>query len=325
MVKRQPKDKLSSETAFEHTPSQTIMYQPSKMANAYSSAILGEYHDLLDEILRPGVLVNMRRDKAYAERAWNSATAAAGGRRCTSLLEVDISQCDKSQTLRNLVRYFYFLRQLGLGEELEELWRAVLYRKTAYAPDTRFRIDFVFQVVSGLFATISINSIVSAEAFVECGGVTREGLVALVVSGDDALGRLRGETRPSGTVAAVSDAYAAEYNFEAKVFQPEVGSWCSCLLVEVEGYEFFVRSPEKVFSSLARSQTVSYVVAEAFVSFVDSTEAYEWEELVVGVAEAVKKREGRRTAPVAMSRGIATVRRSEELFASRFEGRRRLV
>jgi len=265
--------------------------------------------------------VNMRRDKVHAERVWNAAVAASGVPLSeTVLIEVDISQCDKSQTLRNLLRYFEVLRQLGLGEEIEELWKVVLYRKTAVAQSTRFFVEFVFQVVSGLFATISMNSVITALAYVECGSVTRESVVSLIVSGDDALGRLKGSVLHD--VAVLSQVYADDYNFEAKVFCPTVGYWCGRYLVNVDGYEFFVKDPERAYSMLARSQRTSYELEEAFVSFVDDTKEYAWEELVRGVASAVFVRHSRSVRPLGMARGVATVRLSKELFAARFSSRR---
>jgi hypothetical protein len=323
MVKRQPKDKLDSAVAFEHTPTQTIMYQPSKVANAYSSSVLSEFHDLLDEILRPGVLVNPRKDKAFSEAVWNAANrrAAAGGVP-VDLIEVDISQCDKSQTQRNLMRYFYFLKELGLGEEIAGLWEVVIGRKTAVSQVTSVRIDFFAQVVSGLFATISMNSIITAESYIECTGVTRESLISLVVSGDDALGKI-----VAGTVSELSvmaEKFAGEYNFEAKVFMPKVGYWCGRYVVPIDGYEFFVKDPERLFSALARPQLTSYNAEEAFESFVDDTVAYQWEEVVCAVAKAVKERQGRRVAPLRMCRGVSTLRLSSELYVSRFVGTREI-
>lgn len=313
MFKRQPKDKLESSTAFEHTPCQTIMYQKSKSTNALFSSLLGEVHDLIDAILRPGFLINMRRDKDYAEKVWN-ATRNRRKKFAKQMIDVDISQCDKSQTRYNLGLYMELMRRLGMPDEVAQYWEIVLGRKRATASQTSFVVEFLAQVLSGLFATISMNSLIVGIATMDSAEVEPDQLLNVLVSGDDVVLALSQRKN----LQLMADRYASMYNFEVKVFEPDVLYWCGRYFVEIGGYEFFVKDPEKAFSSLARDQPASYAGDEAFESFVDDTKAYAWEEIIIGTAKAVQRRHNRNVAPVGICRGIASVRRSKDLFLSRF-------
>jgi len=235
---------------------------------------------------------------------------------------VDISQCDKSQTARNLARYFYFLEQLGLGD-MKKLWELVIGRKSAMSMEVGLYIEYFAQVVSGLFSTISMNSVIVALGVVDCLEVSPGELVVLFVAGDDVLLVL--DVEISRDLSVASDRFSGDYNFEVKVFEPDILYWCGRYVIEIQGYEFFVKDPERVYSALARVQPTSYALDEAFESFVDDTAAYAWEEIVQAVPQAVKLRQERRVAPVAICRGIATVRQSKELYAARFIGVRELA
>jgi len=69
---------------------------------------------------------------------------------------------------------------------------------------------------------------------------------------------------------------------------------------------------------LAKYQLKGYDPKEAFVSFVDDTSAYQWQECVEAVGKAAQRRNARRVSLLPIAQGIATIRTSEELFLSRF-------
>jgi len=314
IVKRQPKDKLNLSVAQEHGATQTIMFQPSKATNAYFSSIMSEVNDCADDILDSHVLVNLRRDKVVAENVWNSSKQRTEGVIGEKVVDVDIGQCDKSQTEFNLMLYIYLLKQLGMPLELEEFFDMLVGKKKATAWESNLAMWFMWQVVSGLFYTIGVNSWVVAMATIYSLGVEKRDLSSMLVGGDDVL--LRVVLRV--TLDEASDCFASLFNFEVKVFETLDPYWCGRYIVGIEGYDFFVKDPERLYSALAKYQLKGYDPKEAFVSFVDDTSAYQWQECVEAVGKAAQRRNARRVSLLPIAQGIATIRTSEELFLSRF-------
>jgi hypothetical protein len=233
---------------------------------------------------------------------------------------VDISQCDKSQTEFNLRLYIYILRQFGMPDELLDFFESLLGKKRATAWDTNLMVEFMWQVVSGLFYTIAVNSYVVGMATVESLELTPETLGCMLVSGDDVLVGIIGSLDMMGA----SECYASLFNFEVKVFETQHPYWCGRYIVTIDGYDFFVKDPERIFSLLARYQLESYDVDEAYESFRDDTRLYQWQECVEAVGLAAKERNRRNVSLLPMAQGIATVRTSKELFAARLQGIREL-
>jgi hypothetical protein len=313
MVKRQPKDKLDVSVAYEHSASQTIMFQPSKSTNAFFSSLMSEVNDCLDDCLVDHVIVNIRRDKIHAQRVWNRSKYRWCNVPEADVVDVDIGQCDKSHTEFNLTLYIYLLKQFGMPEDLVRFFEALLGRKRANAWDSHLANEFMWQVVSGLFYTIGVNSWVVAMANVRSLDLTAEQLGCMLVSGDDVLAALRVKK----DLEKASYCFASLFNFEVKVFATKEPYWCGQYIVTIGGYDFFVKDPERIYSMLARYQPESYNVEEAFDSFVDDTKAYQWQECVEAVGRAAQARNKRATSLLPTAQGIASVRTSLELFRAR--------
>jgi len=320
MVKRQPKDKLDMSVAYEHTASQTIMFQPSKSTNAYFSAMMSEVNDCMDDTLVEHVIVNLRRDKQYAEQVWNAAKQRWRGKVQARIIDVDIGQCDKSQGEFNLRLYLYMLWQYGMPDEVYGYFQSLLGRKKATAWDMHMVNEFIWQVVSGLFYTIDVNSRIVAMAAVRCLHLKPEDIGCMLVSGDDVLLASLAEK----DLEEASQTYASLFNFEVKVFETDEPYWCGRYIVCIDEYDFFVKDPERIYSMLARYQQESYNVDEAYESFVDDTVNYQWQECVEAVAKAAQKRNKRRISAMGMAQGIATVRTSRELFGARMDRKREI-
>jgi len=271
--------------------------------------------------LESHVLINLRRDKVVAERVWNDSKRRTAGNPGEKIIDVDIGQCDKSQGEFNIELYLYLLRQLGMPPDLDAFFNALLGKKRASAWDTNLAMDFIWQVVSGLFYTIGINSWVVAMATVYSLEIVRTDLSCMLVGGDDVLVRLRTKVE----LEDASDCYASLFNFEVKVYETLDPYWCGRYIVTISGYDFFVKDPERLFSALARYQLESYDVDEAFASFVDDTSTYQWQECVEAVGKAAQRRNLRNVSLLATAQGIATVRTSKELFVARMKGKRELT
>jgi hypothetical protein len=319
MVKREPKDRQDLSVAFEHKPNQTIMYQDSKVINAYFSASLGNFHDLMDEVLKPGMLINPRIDKADVEKFWNAASPLCVPELLEELVnvDVDISQCDKSHTTSNILRYMYLLCQFGFGDFVK-IWELMVQLKRAADPTTHVLTEFLAQVISGFFNTISANSCIVAWGTVNSIDVSPKAFRRITVSGDDVVATV--VTDDKLDLSHVTHRFSTVFNFDAKItVNNDVVYWCGRLGVECDGYVFFVKDPGRVRSSFFKSQGPKYDPEEAWESFLDDTMAYENEELVVGVAQAYAKRRGLDFVPIGTARAIAALRRNKKAFVERFE------
>nr|QKS69534.1 RNA-dependent RNA polymerase [Erysiphe necator associated tobamo-like virus 2] len=320
MFKRAPKDRQDLGVAFEHKPNQTIIYQDSKITNAFFSTALGKFHDLLDDVLRPGFMINPRVDKSVVEYKWNSVrhTCVPGVGERVQDVDADISQCDKSQGAENLAMYTLFLNKFGFGA-FNEFWSLSSGQKDASDVKSSVMVRFYNQVVSGLFKTISENSVIVGVAVITSLGCKRDEIRRMAVSGDDFVATLVLD-REIGA-STVESRLATNFNFDVKLtMDASVVYWCGRLGVEVEGYTYFVKDPGRVRSSFFKPQSTAYDAEEAWESFLDDTAAYDYEELVTGVAIAYQKRMGSVYPPIGTTRAISALRRNKKAFVGRFKG-----
>lgn len=317
MVKPDPKPLMSAEAETVLKPTQTIVYLESKMTNSYYSSMLTEAHDVLDELLRPEVRVNVRRDRGDQERWFNSfqvRRSTAGGAlfRC----ETDISQCDKSHTLFNLLTYFRFLQSIGAPDEVIGIWEVMAGLKTASAGMVGVMLQFIEQLTSGGWHTISFNSIVNFVATVNALDLQREDLVTLQVTGDDGLV----ESLRRLDVVAASEHYRGVYNFESKTFEAtSFPYFCGHYYVFVDGYWFMTKDPIKTAESMGRYVSAVASVKELHVSYLDNMKHYDKKEVLDALAVLVALRNRYAVVPRALVRGLSCLRKwevFEELFCS---------
>lgn len=314
MVKSTAKSRMEESAYFSEAAPQTIVYQESKVTNSWFSTKLSKFHDFLDQELVPHVRINARKDEDDDEQWQSSMLSRYQG--CRSVvLETDISQCDKSQRLYNMCLYFYIFEKFGAPEWLIDLWKVIVGKKKATAMNVGVVVEYLYQVVSGFWGTISANSLIVSIANMRCCGVTPGNLLSFENKGDDVVLFMR-ELKLSHS--EISDRFKEMYNFEAKVYEVVVPYQCSKYKIFLGERAYNVRDPVKAIASLGRSLASSADKFELWQSLRDSLRHYGDKNVMAALDVAVQERLKCDSIRSSL-RALSQIKRSYESFCECFD------
>nr|UQT02531.1 RNA-dependent RNA polymerase [Red mite virga-like virus 2] len=290
-VKTVPKVDLSTQIAFKHAPTQTILFH-SKDINAVYSPIFREIKSRLLSALTNNVI--FYTDMSPTELAHRIDHVSRSRHLWATGSEGDIGKYDKSQALTALLIDCELMRAFGVLEELVQLWFNAHYYTTARDYRNRLEIETAYQRKSGDASTLLGNTVfllcvlsyLVERANARAGSTVvrlRECLV--LASGDDSF------IFGADCLGGASDIARDVFNLELKSLSYDSHYFCSKFVINTNSGVFVVPDPVKILVKLGRTDMRNPAHVEEFrVSLCDLARDYGHQCVVIALDGAVADR-----------------------------------
>jgi hypothetical protein len=282
MLKAQPKPKTEMDAAGEYSAVQTILAH-KKAVNAFFSPIFMQIRARLDQLLKPNVLVHMKKTRSDIEVFLRTWEPRYDGR--VNYVENDFSKFDKSQLWVALRMEWYVYAQLGLDPCLLKLWAGGHMTTTAASVAAGVKIVLELQRKSGDATTALGNTIVNMLSVADTYDID-EFYYAMFIGDDSVIA-----TRHRVYDSQVAHEMANIYNLAAKTTQSSYGFFCSAFIVKSGGKIRYMSDPVKRTEKLGAFCTLGEDgLRDQFQSLGDLLDNYDDSIMNSALAKAVKFR-----------------------------------
>jgi hypothetical protein len=282
MIKSDGKIDTSGKDLNMATPSQVVVYGGREFNAAWSPLFI-ELRARLFSILKPNVLINMKKNRDEIEEFLNHYDDP---RKNYNYIENDFSKYDKSQQEMALEIEFHMYKLLGLHPTEYEVWVFGNSLAKVRSMDTGLTLWFVYQRRSGFPPTALGNSIVNITTIMRAyrAIVTFE---YVIIIGDDSI----------ICVLIVIDCgesahiLATVYNLCATTIQSPYGYFCSAFIVKTENGMKFMSDPLKRWRKLGSyNATEETKIFDMYQSYKDLLSNYNCMHSLERLADAVEYR-----------------------------------
>lgn len=221
MIKPQPKNSLEQTAPWNYSALQNIVCH-RKEINALFSPIFRLLFDRFASLLKPKVYCHLRKDLKAMNDHLNAHVQYGKGYK---LLEIDQEKYDKSQTEVCYEIELFFLRELGLDEELLQMWGYAHSSTTAMNFLNGIMVMLFYQRKTGDSLTCFGNTLISMVAMASSFDINDFDAAYFV--GDDSFLFMNVDVELNRGV----ENMAKTFNLVGKVISTDHGFFCSLFFV----------------------------------------------------------------------------------------------
>lgn len=268
MIKSQVKPKCDKSAIADYSALQTVVYHTKEINAAFSSCFL-ELRDRLMSLLKPNVVLNMKKSRKDLEdivRMFEPKFTRP------NYVEIDHSKYDKSQQWTCLRMEWFVYEQLGLDLGIGQIWKEANIDCLMTSAATGIKLWSILQRRSGSATTALGNTIVNLLTLAGSAHLHR-GFYYILLLGDDSLICVPGKIDDG----RMTDYFATVFNLSSKVTQSYYGRFCSMFVTRYSGGIKLLSDPIKRIEKLGGPiATDEFEKVEAnFVSLGDTLYNYD--------------------------------------------------
>jgi hypothetical protein len=241
MIKPDGKVNPTMKDYFSILPSQTVVYSDREL-NAVCSPLFIELRARIFSMIKPNVLINMKKNRQDIERFLNIYDKPGHK---YNYVENDFEKYDKSQQSMALNLEWAFYQMLGMKEIEHDVWVKANEFNVVRSIQTGLTFKKIYQRNSGSVTTALGNTIVNILTISYAYRSIKVFVYAMFLGDDSII-----------CVSCIIDCGEAAhllstvFNLSATTIQSEYGYFCSCFIIKTDTQVFFMSDALKRYKKL---------------------------------------------------------------------------